>query len=286
MENAKESHELNLLLSEEGNNQNGKQNVGTSQHSVNSTLPKSAQGNAISKKAPAKLFRQTYMLVLVSLYSCLAIFAWTIICVQNKRPITTHTYEYVDNGDDYHGVLADQMKRNSEWLSAVKVLLSVTNTLVLPLTSTVCASAAVIYVQNFGRRRRFSMQHTSTLADDGWTSPHVWLALLSIKGWRSRGSYFLVFAMVFHALGTICPVSRWCITDTKLTLIGLVIGPLQQYFIGQESFKFQTVQTPGLQEGADVYDFFRDGITGDNQLQTARLRSELATVSGNDYQPE
>lgn len=206
MENFPASHEMNLLLNEESNDQHRNQDVGTSQHSADSISPKSMQGKAISKKAPAKLFRQTYMLLLVSLYSCLAIITWTIICVQNKRPITTHTYEYVANGDDLHGVLADHTKRNAEWLSAVRVLLSVANNLVLPLTSTICASAAVIYVQNFGRQRLSSMQHTSTLADDGWTSPQVWLALLSIKGWRSRGSYFLVFAMTFHALGTFCPI--------------------------------------------------------------------------------
>ncbi len=95
------------------------------------------------------------------------------------------------------------MKQNVAWFRMVKVLLSVTNTLIIPLTSTVCASAAVIYVQNFGNRGQFSMQKTSTLADKGWTSPHVWLTLLSIEGWRTRGSEFLAFAMAFHALGTI-----------------------------------------------------------------------------------
>lgn len=69
-------------------------------------------------------------------------------------------------------------------------------------------------------------------------------------------------------------------------LIGLLIGPLQQYYIGQESFKFQTFQTPGLQGGTDIYDLVRTGPSGNNRIQTARLRGELASVSNKDFQPE
>ena len=68
-------------------------------------------------------------------------------------------------------------------------------------------------------------------------------------------------------------------------MTGFLIGPLQQYFVGQETFKFQTVQTPGFQEATDVYDIFRDGLVGNNELQITRLRNELASVSHNDFQP-
>ena len=124
------------------------------------------------------------------------------MCVQNKRPLTTSTYDYdPDSFDIVRGVLQHKMNMNAAWFRALKILLSITNILVIPLTSTVCASVAVIYIQNYGRARRFSMQHTSTLADEGWTSPRVWLALLSSKGRKSTGSQFLVFAIAFHALG-------------------------------------------------------------------------------------
>ena len=196
-----ESHELNTLLDEECVDPNKTPEAEALRVSDNSRVPISAQKADISKPVPAKLFRKSYLLSLVSLYSCLYITAWTIICVQTKRPITTHTYSYESNADDWYGVLANRMKRNAEWFRAAKILLAILNNLIIPLTSTICASAAVIYVQNFGRRRHFSMKHTATLADKGWSSPQVWLALLSTKGWRSQGSYFLVFAMVFHALG-------------------------------------------------------------------------------------
>ena len=191
-----ESHELNTLLDEECSDPNITPQAEALRVSDDSRVP-----IIVQRPAPAKLFRRTYLFFLVSLYSCLSIIAWTIICVQTHRPITTHTYSYEWSMDDVHDVLAKRMKSNAEWFRAAKICLAITNTLIIPLTSTVCASAAVIYVQNFGRRRHFSMQHTATLADKGWLNPQVWLALLSIKGWRSQGSYFLAFAMGFHALG-------------------------------------------------------------------------------------
>ena len=55
--------------------------------------------------------------------------------------------------------------------------------------------------------------------------------------------------------------------------------------MGQKTFKFQTVQTAGLIGAIDVLNLFRDGPVGNNQLLTARLRNELASVSHNDFQP-
>ena len=195
------SRPFSLLLDEEQRYEHRKEDADT--HSfADLTHSNSLRERTSSNPPPEKLFRQYYMLVLVSLYSCLSIFAWVILCIQNYRPITTQTYRHVPHADDVKGKLAAQMKSNAEWFLMVKVLIAIKNTLIIPLTSTVCASAAVIYVQNFGCRRHFSMQHTTTLADKGWISPDVWLTLLSVNGRKSRGSYFLAFAMVLHALGT------------------------------------------------------------------------------------
>lgn len=157
-------------------------------------------GENVSPRTPVKLFRQTYLLALVILYSCVSVTAWTIICVQNRKPINYPTYDLVYNA--YWSVrFARRMRENADWLRVMRIVLSITNTLVIPLTSTVCASAAIIYVRHFGCRSTLSMQHVSVLADRGWTSPWMWRALLSNSGWSSFGSSFLIFAIVFHALG-------------------------------------------------------------------------------------
>lgn len=194
------SHSESFLLNELHHNEGGEPEIGISYYSAGSMHRESAQED-LSKPPPAELFRQGYLFILVSLYSVLTMIAWVIICIQAKRPITTNTYHYDSNQKDYKGVLANRIERNNDWFRAARVLLAITNSLNIPLTSTICASVAVFYVQGFGRRRHLSMRHTSTLADKGWTSPPVWLALLSPRGWKSRGSYFLMFAMVFHGLG-------------------------------------------------------------------------------------
>lgn len=221
MENPEDLPPDTFLLDEQHHDERGQLHEEMSHASADSRHPKSTQDD-LSKPLPTHLFRQSYLLLLVSLYSVLATVAWAILCIQNKRPITTRTYDYIsDNPDIFHGVLAGQMQRNADWFRTVKVLLAITNTLIIPLTSAVCASAAVIHVQSFGRRRHFSMRHTSTLADKGWTSPPVWLDLLTAKGWKSRASYFLIFAMAFHVLGMFhylrFPVSVAELTSPRLS---------------------------------------------------------------------
>ena len=65
-------------------------------------------------------------------------------------------------------------------------------------------------------------------------------------------------------------------------IIGFAIGPVQQYYVGQESFKFQSVPSPGRQGAADIPDLFPDSGTS---VTVARLRNELSSVAYNDYQP-
>lgn len=66
---------------------------------------------------------------------------------------------------------------------------------------------------------------------------------------------------------------------------GCLIGPLQQYYIGEETFKFQTISTPGLVGGTDVFDLFQVGPVGHTRLPTALLQNQLASVSTMDFQP-
>ena len=66
---------------------------------------------------------------------------------------------------------------------------------------------------------------------------------------------------------------------------GFLIGPLQQYYIGEETFKFQTASTPGLQGGTDVFDLFSEDPFGNTPLPIALLQNQLASVSTKDFQP-
>jgi len=153
------------LLDELHHTEGGKPAIGISHHSAGSVHRESAHED-LSKPAPAELFRQGYLFILVSLYSILTLIAWVIICIQNKRPITTNTYHSDSNKKDYTGALAGRMKRNNDWFRAAKVLLAITNSLnilSLPLSAPVSP---------------FSMSRASVVAA---TSACSILALLLIR---------------------------------------------------------------------------------------------------------
>ena len=71
-------------------------------------------------------------------------------------------------------------------------------------------------------------------------------------------------------------------------MIGFLIGPLQQYYIGQETFKYQSLDTPSVTfTGSDVPDLLSGVSTADDNLsQVAQLRGRLASTSRTDHQPQ
>ena len=165
------------------------------------TDPGTLQAVAASKLATAPLFRNPYILILVLSYAGTAVARWVILCILNVRPITTKT----NHGNYNTSTLFLRNNTNpfvlsERWFRVAKVLLTIANTLAVPLTSTVCASAAVTYVERSGSRSDFRMSHTANLADRRWTSPLVALAFLTPKGRKFQGPYFLVFAMCLAAL--------------------------------------------------------------------------------------
>ena len=165
------------------------------------TDPGTLQAVAAFKLATAPLFRNPYILILVLSYANTAVARWVILCILNVRPITTKT----NHGNYNTSTLFLRNNTNpfvlsERWFGVAKVLLTIANTLALPLTSTVCASAAVTYVQRSGSRSHFR-SHTANLADRRWTSPLVALAFLTPKERKFQGPCFLVFAMCLAALG-------------------------------------------------------------------------------------
>lgn len=90
---------------------------------------------------------------------------------------------------------------NERWLQAARVLQAIVTVLTLPLTSVVCSSAAVAYVQRSCSNGRVTLRQTAVLADNGWTSLEVIGHLLRGRG-KQFGSGLLYLAMALHVLGT------------------------------------------------------------------------------------
>ncbi|KAF9633150.1 hypothetical protein BFW01_g4044 [Lasiodiplodia theobromae] len=84
--------------------------------------------------------------------------------------------------------------------------------LTIPTTAAICAYAAVPFAQYHARNKNLTLRQTVILADEGWRSPRV-LAKLLVPSHRAKvGSRFLWIASI-------------------LTILGLVIYPIQQGFL-------------------------------------------------------
>lgn len=175
----------------------------------------------------------SYILVLVTLYAGFAIFAWTVVCILTIRPIGTSHYG-IWNSRTYYD-FGGRYTTSENWYRAARVIQSITSVLTIPLTSAVCSSAAVIYLQQSSQA---SLRQLMTIADRGWTSPETYYRLVATKtGWKRHGSRFLLLAIL-------------------LSILGGLIAPLQQIFLSAITIKTPTSpqEISGLFEIADKFD--------------------------------
>lgn len=121
----------------------------------------SAQKNSSFKK----LERHTMSLWLASAFAVASIITWAIACTLTHKPVQFETY-FDRTGRFSRG----QFEQNDRWRRVSRVGLQVLGTLSIPLTSAVCAGAAVVYCQSSSNKRQpaISMRQTLVLADKGW----------------------------------------------------------------------------------------------------------------------
>lgn len=123
------------------------------------------------------------------------IFAWSILCWTSKRPIGRSSYFCYE----YNSCNFNEPERNKQnirtlrYVADAQTVLSAVSLLTIPLTSAVCAAAAVPWLQSGGRGRSLqqlidypdkgswsqnaesngrglSLRQLTTMADKGWTS--------------------------------------------------------------------------------------------------------------------
>lgn len=217
------------------------------------------------------LYRSTPILPILALYSGLAIAAWTITCILSHRPISGLKNYAVDvaetnNSYGWSGPLYIQSLyiRNEDWYRAARVLQSIVSVLTIPLTCAVCSSAAVTFVQR--ARKGLTVRKVMVLADGGWTDPGTYVrCFLTRRGWSQSGSSLLLIAIA-------------------LNLLGGIISPLQEVFLGSKSIKTPTSPQIIL-ELVDIPDQFTD-ITdiGDTNFLTVMTRNMLMTATNTEPQ--
>lgn len=148
------------------------------------------------------LHRQVYILWLVLAYAAMLCTAWIILAFASKRPFGRASYNCYDSSGQCQYSTALQALQNSRTQRLVadaQTLLSAVSLLTIPLTSAVCAAAAVPWMQHCGRD--MSIRQTMALADKGWQSPYIYWRLLSWSGWKRYGSPFIGLALLLNAMG-------------------------------------------------------------------------------------
>lgn len=124
--------------------------------------------------ASTTLHRSFYVLIVVALYALLALFAWTVTCIFTDHPITTKSYAAVWEPNHWgnsnlgpSSPINSLYVKNRRWYRVARVLQSIVRVLTIPITSAVCSSAAVIFVQYDRQRRNLTMRQVMNLADKG-----------------------------------------------------------------------------------------------------------------------
>lgn len=107
---------------------------------------------------------------------------------------------------------------NERWYKAVQVLQSIVGVLTIPVTSAVCSSAVVIYLQCRTDKSdpKITLRQLMVLADKGWTDVSTYFQLST--EWTRYGTPFLAWALALH-------------------LVGAIISPIQRIFLSTELVK-------------------------------------------------
>lgn len=237
---------------------------GISQAPVNLAKPKIYRGVHL---APSR-----YPIYLVLFYAILVLFAWVTTCILTFRPVTINRYGV--SKQDYHlnenltldgpGGPGEERKchvhnafnQNQNWYKTAQVIQSIVGVLTIPLTSTICSNAAVVYLQHSSgfRPPNLTLRQMSVLADKGWSD--IWIFFKLFIGTRNRYiSSFLLWAIFLHA-------------------IGALISPLQQVFLSTETIKTQ--KYPYIENtGLDIPEMKYSQVKYDHDETVAMVRKRL-----------
>jgi hypothetical protein len=208
------------------------------------------------------LSRSSYLLIPVFLYTFLFIFSWVVTCIMTHRPMTGNSYGVNVDLDTKYSWGRSQRYRyiaNERWYTAVRFIQAGVAVLTIPLTTTVCSYAAVVYLQHVPSRSEpdITLRQMMSLADRGWTDLALLTRLLisPSKNWKRYGSRFLAYAILLHILGGI-------------------ISPLQQVYLSSISEKTPTAPYT-MDDIGDVVNLFAGH--DNNNFDQNRNRVALAT---------
>ncbi|GAW22640.1 hypothetical protein ANO14919_121820 [Xylariales sp. No.14919] len=212
------------------------------------------------------LNRSVWIVIATLGYIILALYAWVITAVLTYRPIgPSHYGVYIDGDNDGWGYSANYThslyQKSEAFYRSARIVQSSVAVLTIPLTSAICARAAVAFLQ---QNSGMTVRQMIALADKGWIESSIFLR--PPWRWKRYGSWFLFYAYL-------------------LSLLGSIISPLQELFLGTKTIKTLT-EPQSIWDLADFNSHFGlyDWQTDDGYV-TAVTRGRLATTWTSTPQP-
>ncbi|PHH73900.1 hypothetical protein CDD82_5223 [Ophiocordyceps australis] len=228
-----------------------------------------ATGTAQDKSSPNEpssvLHTSSLIVLLASCYAAAAVFAWVIICISTTRPIFAHGYQYkVTSRLNTPEIYA----KSERLVKTARVVGTIVSVITIPLTSAVCAQAAVVFLQQPRRGGKSpTLRQTMALADKSWNDPLLIFKLVAGQ-WSKYGSRFLAAAIV-------------------LNILGITVAPLQEIFVSYKTIK-AAVYPYLITDIFDLVDAFeQEGSQSmDDDFTTFLTRSKLTSTRRGDAQPQ
>jgi hypothetical protein len=150
-----------------------------------------------------KLKRSCLPLFLFFFYAALVLFSVTTICILSSRPIgaTSYGYRFDKGEDDFYFTrrLKVALIRSERFNKAATVIETINTVLAIPVASTICAQAAVVYSQH--NRHSLTLGQAIELSDRNWIGSAKYASFVSGAGRRRYGSSFLYLAIAVHLIG-------------------------------------------------------------------------------------
>ena len=132
-------------------------------------------------------------------YGIASLFSWTVICILCYKPLISSASYYDKTGTRTR----KEFGNNDWWTKVARVTSNLVALATIPVTSAICAKAAVVYCQIApgAKRSTLTLRQTLALSDKGWSNIGVLGGLLVPgSGWRIR-SPFLVWSALLCGLG-------------------------------------------------------------------------------------
>lgn len=148
---------------------------------------------------------------------------------------------------------------------AARVIQSFVAIITIPLTSAVCANAAVIFAQKHTPSNGLTLRQLLVLADESWANPAKWPRI--VVHWRRYASGFFLAAVL-------------------LNILGAILVPASQAFLSLESIHGH--------DGSDQINYLFDladlehveGLSVDNNRVALLTRNALGAVYTAIFQPQ